>query len=173
MKQGEIDKKLLSDIVFSNEKERLRLNQIAHPMIMQTLIEQMSEAKEEIVFAEVPLLLEGGFEKEFDQIIVVMRDLNARVQAVCNRDGISSKEAIARIQSQFDYDSPKNKTHLQNINALLLENKGDVSTLEITLKRLLKQLLWNFLRETKYFMQKYGRFSYAYFKEIAHIFIIN
>jgi dephospho-CoA kinase len=58
VKQGKIDKKCLAEIIFSDKQERTRLNEIAHPLIMQTLLARMNESDSQIVFAEVPLLLE-------------------------------------------------------------------------------------------------------------------
>ena len=55
-------------------------------------------------FAEVPLLFESGTAQLFDRVIVVMRDLPARIRAVCERDGIGEREALLRVQSQFDYE---------------------------------------------------------------------
>ena len=62
IKQGKINRKGLAEIVFSNEQERKRLNEIAHPLIMKTLLDHISQRENELIFAEVPLLLEGNFE---------------------------------------------------------------------------------------------------------------
>ena len=140
LKQGEIDKKLLSNIIFSNKQERIRLNKIAHPIIMDTLLKKMNGEKDGLVFAEVPLLFENGFENLFNQTIVVIRDLNARIQAVCVRDGISTQKAMERIKAQFDYENPESLERYKKCNAILLENKGEISTLKDNIKNLLKQL---------------------------------
>ena len=140
VKQGEIDKKSLAEIIFTNEQERIRLNKIAHPLVMQTLFERMNKTEREIVFAEVPLLLEGNFENLFDQTIVVLRNLEDRIHSVCARDGISPKKAMERLNAQFDYDDIQSKNRLQKIGAIFIENKGDFSALENNVNLALKRL---------------------------------
>lgn len=141
VKQGEIDKKSLAEIIFTNEQERIRLNKIAHPLIMQTLFERMNKTEREIVFAEVPLLLEGNFENLFDQTIVVLRNLEDRLKAVCERDGVSLEKTTERINAQFDYDDIQSKNRLQKIGAIFIENKGDFSALENNVDLALKRLM--------------------------------
>ena len=140
VKQGEIDKKSLAEIIFTNEQERLRLNKIAHPLIMQTLLKQMNQDENQIVFAEVPLLLEGNFENLFDQTIVVLRNQEDRIRSICARDGISPEKARERLNAQFDYDNIESKNRLQKIGAIFIENKGDFSALEHCVEIALKDL---------------------------------
>ena len=140
VKEGKIDKKLLSDIIFSNAQARTRLNEIAHPLIMKRLFERMNETDGEIVFAEVPLLFEGDFENLFERTIVVMRNVNERVRAVCMRDGISAQKAKERINAQFDYDNPKNAERYQKCGAIFLENEGGIQSLKKSVEQLLKNL---------------------------------
>ena len=140
VKQGEIDKKSLADIVFSNEQQRTRLNQIAHPLVMKTLLKHMNENESQIVFAEVPLLLEGNFENLFDQTIVVLRNREDRLRAVCERDGVSLEKATERINAQFNYDDIQSKNRLQKIGAICIENAGDFSALKNSVAFALKRL---------------------------------
>lgn len=141
VKQGRIDKKSLADIVFHDEKQRIRLNQIAHPLVMKTLLARMNENKNQIIFAEVPLLLEGNFEKLFDQTIVVLRNREERLKAVCERDGVSLEKATERMNAQFDYDDPQSKNRLQKIGAIFIENTGDFFSLKNNVTIALKILL--------------------------------
>lgn len=140
IKQRKIDKTRLAEIIFANEQERIRLNQIAHPLIMQMLLERMNKTESEIVFAEVPLLLEGKFEDLFDQTIVVLRNLEDRIRSICARDGISPKKAVKRLNAQFDYDDIRSKNRLQQMGAIFIENKGGLSTLENNVDFALKHL---------------------------------
>ena len=141
VKQGEIDKKSLAEIIFTNEQERMRLNQIAHPLIMDALLKSMNKNENSLVFAEVPLLLEGNFENLFDQTIVVLRPLAERIRSVCARDGISPEKAMERLNAQFDYDNIHSKNRLQKIGARIIENKGDFSALEHSVEIALKDIM--------------------------------
>ncbi len=101
---GQIDRKRLASIVFSDESALKKLNEASHPLIMKTLYERMEKAEGKYVFAEVPLLFEGGFEKDFDRVLIVMRSKEKRVRAVQERDGLSEAEVLRRMNGQFDYD---------------------------------------------------------------------
>lgn len=100
---GTLNKKKLADIVFNDASKLKELNEITHPKIMQKAIEQMSG--EGIFFCEVPLLFEGGFEKLFDGIVVVLRKKEDRVKELTLRSKIDEKQALLRINSQFDYEN--------------------------------------------------------------------
>ena len=140
IKQGEIDKKCLAEIIFSDKQKRTQLNKIAHPLIMQTLLARMNENDSQIVFAEVPLLLEGNFENLFDKTIVVLRNREERIRSICNRDGIPPEKAEERINAQFDYDAIESKNRLQKLGAIFIENIGDVSALKNSVNVALKSL---------------------------------
>ena len=103
--KGEIDRQALSDHMFETTEGRREVEAILHPLIKQRLQEEMAHCGSEIAVAEVPLLFESGTAQLFDRVIVVMRDLPARIRAVCERDGIGEREALLRVQSQFDYEN--------------------------------------------------------------------
>lgn len=113
-KDGRLNKKELSDRVFKTQKELEKLNKFSHPIIMRKLQEKINESNG-VIFSEVPLLFEGGFENIFDFVIVVLRSHSKRVESVCARDYKNVDEIEARIQKQFDYENfefeklPKNK----------------------------------------------------------------
>lgn len=100
---GLLDKGKLASLVFSDEQKLKRLNEITHPVIMEKVFELMSEHK--VCFCEVPLLFEGGYERNFDYVLIVLRDLNERVASVVARDNIGEEEVIKRIKAQFNYDN--------------------------------------------------------------------
>ncbi len=137
---GELQRKVLSEIVFNNESEREKLNQITHPLIMAKLHEKMEQAVGELVFAEVPLLFEGNYEKQFDKIIVIMRDTHKRIEGVMQRDGLSEENIKKRIFAQFDYFSPEGQLRLKKTNVIIFENKIELSKLEDSLQKIIGNL---------------------------------
>lgn len=136
---GKLDKTYLSNVVFSDKTARERLNLLAHPCIMETIFKEMDEVKRDLVFAEVPLLFEGGYQKDFDYILVVMREKEKRIQAICNRDDMQREQALNRICSQYDYDLDKND-YLKKSNVFILKNNTDIHSLKIQLKNILTNI---------------------------------
>lgn len=130
VKNGEVDRRTLANLVFSDSKKREELNEIAHPLIMARLMQKMDECASVFSFAEVPLLFEGNFENLFDEVLVVNRSLTERIKAVCLRDGVPEEKACQRIASQFDYDSPSSQIRLKNCRAFVIENNTDFISLK-------------------------------------------
>ena len=100
---GTLNRAKLSEIVFSDDKKLKKLNSITHPKIMQRAMRQMSG--EGIFFCEVPLLFEGGYDKQFDGIIVVLRDKRERIRDLMSRNNIDENQAFLRINNQFEYQN--------------------------------------------------------------------
>ena len=122
-----IDKKALSKCVFCDEKALAKLNEIAHPLIMSALEDKLENASGKFVFAEVPLLFEGGYENRFDRVIVILRNKADRARAVAQRDGVSLVEANNRMEKQFDYD--KNAAVLAK-RYFVFQNDGGLNELK-------------------------------------------
>ena len=83
----------------------------------------------ELAFAEVPLLFENNFEKDFDAVFVIMRPLTDRIHSLAIRDGSSEEESIRKISAQFDY---QNKLDLLKdmSNVYIIENDVGVAELQ-------------------------------------------
>ena len=140
VKDGHIDRKALGKIVFEDEEELKKLNSLAHPLIMDLLMENMKKAKGDIAFAEVPLLFEGNFEKLFDGVIYIARDKNIRLASILERDGLSPEEAERRIVNQFDGLSDEGQKRLKNCDAKIIWNNGSMDELHQKILKVLSVL---------------------------------
>ena len=138
IKEGKVDRKALSNAVFQNENSRKKLNELSHPLIMSNLLTQMDASPSRVVFAEVPLLFEGNFESLFDGVIVVSRKIEERMQSLIVRDNITKEEINARISAQFDYHSETAAQRLKNCNAYIVENEGDISSLQTKISQFIQ-----------------------------------
>ena len=137
---NQIDKKKLAQIVFSNKIELEKLNHLSHPLIMTTLYEEMGKAQGKVVFAEVPLLFEGGFEKDFHETIFVKRKLSSRIQGIIQRDKISEEDAISRIHNQMDFTQVHKKISEEDLVIHFIENECTFIELEKQVDEILKKL---------------------------------
>ena len=102
---GKPDREKLSAVVYSDRQRLKQLENITHPAIMRILQERMNQANGGLVFAEVPLLFEGGYTDIFDEVLVILRDKNMRVESIVKRDGISYARIDQIIKNQFDYEN--------------------------------------------------------------------
>lgn len=129
---GKMNRRMVSEQVFSDETALRRLNALSHPLIMERLLAHMENHN--ISFAEVPLLFEGKLEQKFDNVIVVMREKSARIKAVKQRDGLTENEILSRMSRQFDYTSlPR--------DCIVINNNGTLEELEIALTQALREAL--------------------------------
>lgn len=140
VENGVLNRRKLSEIVFSDERRRVQLNNISHPLIMKKLFSQMETYNDGLVFAEVPLLFEGKYENQFDFVIIVQRNLEERISAIKTRDGLSDEEIACRIKAQIDYNSLNIKNYFQKKNFFILENNNTIEELEKQLNKILEQL---------------------------------
>ncbi len=138
--QSKIDKAKLSAIIFKDEESRKKLNDLAHPLIMESLYFAMDKAIGRLIFAEVPLLFEKGYEKDFDVVLVVYRNLQERIANVMRRDEVNAENVKAKISAQFDYDSIEAKNRFQKCNAILIENNVSKEELKCKLAIILASL---------------------------------
>lgn len=132
---GSLDRAALSAKVFSDRAALERLNGITHPYIMNELLSRARAMRGGVVFCEVPLLFEGGYAKLFDGVIVVLRPLKERIEAVMQRSNLTREEVIARIKSQFDYDNADLS------DCIILHNDGDKQNLCKKVKKIVHSLV--------------------------------
>ena len=99
-----VDRKKLSEIVFSDRHELDKLNALTHPVIIEETIKRAKKMHSP-VFVEVPLLFEGGYQNLFDKIIVVTRSKTTRIKSVIERTGMNENDVLLRMKNQVDYDN--------------------------------------------------------------------
>lgn len=135
---GALDRRKLSAIVFSgiDAKERLKtLNQITHHHVLcevRDLTSKLYAEGKKIVFVDVPLLFESGFNNECDVTVSVLADKEIRINRICDRDGLDRTSANRRIASQIPDDILKNRTDYSILN------NGSLSELNAQVKELIK-----------------------------------
>jgi dephospho-CoA kinase len=100
LNDGDIDRKELGKIVFSDAKKRKELEAIIHPRVQDALALRIKSLNPgDILIYEVPLLVETGAQKKFDYIITVESDIENRLDRLFER-GLSEAEAERRISAQ-------------------------------------------------------------------------
>jgi dephospho-CoA kinase len=103
--QGQLKRRLLASLVFSDSEKTRRLNRLVHPRMVAEIIEEMEDARFSqrypLVIVDAALIFELNMEKMFEAVIVVHADLENRIRRVMNRDGQSRAEIMARVQQQI------------------------------------------------------------------------
>ena len=77
---GIINRQKLADIIFNNQDEKNYLEGILHPYIRSVIVQKIKQSKNNIVFIDVPLLFEAGWDDLCDSTIVVSCDKETQIQ---------------------------------------------------------------------------------------------
>ncbi|MDO7252584.1 dephospho-CoA kinase [Helicobacter cappadocius] len=137
-KDLKIDRKKLAQIIFSNEKDRRKLEHFLHPKIRQEILNQASDLEiyKQYYFLDIPLFFEvGGRETyEVDKVLLIYAPREMQIQRIVTRDGISEEEAIKRIDAQMDIEKKK----LQSEN--IIKNTRGLKYLQEEVENFLKTL---------------------------------
>lgn len=103
---GNLDRKKLAGIVFSNPSERAVLDGIIHPHVFKAIdseTKRLSPARKvPYIVIEAALVYETGMDERLDHVIVVHADEEVRVRRVMERDGVTRDEVLLRLGSQMD-----------------------------------------------------------------------
>ena len=100
LRDGDIDRKALAQIIFSDPQAKEDLEAIVHPRIRELFAVVVSDLQpEEILIYEIPLLAETGSAKNFDLVITVEADLEIRKDRLRKR-GMFISEIERRLANQ-------------------------------------------------------------------------
>lgn len=108
---GELDRPKMASIVFADERMRLLLNSIVHPLVFESqnawLAEREAEDPNGIAIVDAALMIESGGYRRFEKLIVVWCEPEIQFERLRKRDGLSDEEARRRISSQMPQDEKK------------------------------------------------------------------
>ena len=97
---GDIDRKKLAEIVFSDPQARKDLEAIIHPRVQALFAEAVADLDiDDILIYEIPLLVETGAAAKFDYIITVESDIELR-KARLLKKGLYISQIEKRMASQ-------------------------------------------------------------------------
>ena len=124
---GELDRKALAGIVFSDESKRLILNGIIHPQVLKALKERTHGEKalnpDRMIVWDVPLLIEVGWVEYVVSVWLVTAPEQTRINRITARDGCTIKQAQSRICAQM---SEEEKARFSNE---IIDNGGSLEQL--------------------------------------------
>jgi dephospho-CoA kinase len=107
-RNGRINRKYISSLVFNDKSLLKRLNAIIHPAVLQDSEEWFSQQKTIFAIKEAALLIESLSYKTLDKIIVVTAPEKLRIERVVKRDKTSIEKVKERMKNQLkDTDTLK------------------------------------------------------------------
>lgn len=137
LKDGKLilDRKAVSDKVFNDQNLLKKFNDYTHGLVYDRIDDIVKKSREKTLFFEIPLLFESGKQGDYDQVIVVKRDLKERIISAMKRSGLTEKEVSERIKNQIDYDNFDFTKHT------VIYNDGSLKDLEGKVEKILTELI--------------------------------
>jgi len=134
MRNGDIDRKALGEIIFADPKAKSDLEEIIHPRVRELFAEVVADLKpDEVLIYEIPLLVETGAVANFDVIITIEADLEIRKERLRKR-GMFISEIEKRIAQQASREDR------EAIADFILINDGDEDALLRAVENLWEEL---------------------------------
>lgn len=118
IESGKLNRKKMGELVFNNKDANKKLTSLIHPIIKQKVIDEIRICNEKVVFVDVPLLYESGFDDLCHKVICVYTNRDINIDRLMLRDQLTEDDAVVRINSQMDLDIKKQKAHFIIDNSL-------------------------------------------------------
>lgn len=135
---GELDRKKLAEIIFSDPLKKRLLEDIIHPAVScerDKILNEIEKTKPDSVVAlDIPLLFETGMEKEVDYVIVAYADEKTLYSRVQKRDNMSFDEFIKRLGNQMPLSEKVKK------GDFVVDTRKEIEDLKLELLEIIKKI---------------------------------
>jgi dephospho-CoA kinase len=107
---GNVVRSELGHIIFADASKRARLNQILHPRILDVVgkwfVAQGHAGGPELAVVEAALILEAGYHKQLDRVIVCWCPPEQQLERLVER-GLTAEQAKSRIAAQMPIEDKR------------------------------------------------------------------
>jgi dephospho-CoA kinase len=133
---GELNTKAIADLVFNNEKERGRLEQLLHPLArnMQEAAFEQADQHTKACVIDAPLLLETSLAELCDFIIFVEVSTEIRQNRVIASRGWTAEELERRESTQLPLDIKRKRADY------IVTNEGDLDNVKHQVEQILEDI---------------------------------
>ncbi|MBW2630671.1 MAG: dephospho-CoA kinase [Deltaproteobacteria bacterium] len=137
-KNNIIDREALGEIVFRDSEKLEELNSIVHPAVFDEWRRRLddigSKDEDAIIISDIPLLIEVGWHRAVDLVILVYTSPDVQTERIMERNCYSYKEAKDRLRAQMPMDE---KIPFADF---VINNKGTLEETEAIVDRVWKEL---------------------------------
>ncbi|MGN0317293.1 MAG: dephospho-CoA kinase [Lachnospira sp.] len=135
LENGQLDRKKIAEIIFSQPEKRIELNKAIHPLVKKYIFKEIDIHKKaddyKYIFVEAALLLEDNYDEFLDEIWLVTAPLEIRRQRLKVSRGYSDEKIDNMVKSQMSEEE------LKKTCTVIIDNGG---TQDETLQQLEKLL---------------------------------
>lgn len=100
---GSLNSKHIAGIVFNDEAELRKLNQLVHPAVFRAFDQWLTKLNDDVpyVLKEAALLFESNSYQMCDKSILVLAPTELKMKRVMKRDQVTAEQVSARMNKQF------------------------------------------------------------------------
>ncbi|WP_370277970.1 dephospho-CoA kinase [Pontibacterium sp.] len=135
LEDGCLNRPKLREIVFSDEKQRVWLEQLLHPIIRDRILQKLEELDSLYAVLASPLLLETDQHMLVNHVVVVDAPEALQIERTASRDNTSEDQVRAIIAAQMSREE-----RLKGADTVF-DNSGDQSQLDTNVAALHKKLV--------------------------------
>jgi dephospho-CoA kinase len=113
LEDGRLDRANLAHLVFADASKLLTLNKILHPRVIAVQEHRLMEIAQThpgaVAVVEAALLIEAGYHKSLDHLIVVWCKPEQQIERLTNRQGraMTREDAMRRIAAQMPLEEKR------------------------------------------------------------------
>lgn len=133
VENGTLNRKKLGSLIFSDKDAYKKLMDLIHDDIIKAVEAEISKNSDKHILLDAPTLFEFGMQDRCDRIIGVISHNN--IERICARDNITVEQAKLRLANQKTADFFKSHCHI------IIENDGDLKSLEQNVTKIAKEIL--------------------------------
>ena len=130
---GELKRKELAKIIYSNTDKREDLNNCTFKYIKKEIEKQINATEKDLaIIIDAPLLFESKLNEICNKVIGIISKKDLQIERIIKRDNISFDEAKSRLNAQKD-----NKFYIENCDRII-ENNNDILHIENEINNIAK-----------------------------------
>lgn len=127
---GELKRKKLAEIIYTDHKKREELNNCTFKYIKKEIEQQIKkEKKASTIVIDAPLLFECDLDEMCDVVIGIVSNKELQIERIVARDNIDYEHAEKRINAQAS-----NEFYIKKCDEII-ENNNDLAYIEKSIKK--------------------------------------
>ena len=131
---GQIDRRALGAIVFSDPEKLAELDEITHRVVIEEVVRRTDASRKPVVAIEAVKLIESGLSARCDETWLVVANPGVQRARLVERSGLSTEEADRRIASQ------PNESSRRRLADQVIDNSGSLDSLGTVIEALWRAL---------------------------------
>ncbi len=135
IKNGDIDREALGNLIFKDAKKREILNNYIHPLIREKVYKIVAKLERESkrYIVDIPLYFEGGgYDASIVALVYCPKD--EQIKRLIQRNDLNIDEAIRRVEAQMNIEEKREKADY------IIDNSKGLGNLEAESKKFIKYL---------------------------------